>query len=116
MARAASLPIDLHSAVDRWQRDLVTRHVQLPLAIGLLLGGCLSGPGPDPSELASLLHIPASDIRALRCQEIPDEPTEFSCRYQRRGATGGWVAEEIIVAIDGSDWVVIDEPHPTDQP
>lgn len=94
----------------------MTRLVQFPLVAGLIFGGCSATLGPAPDELAKLLQIPSASIRALRCQEVPEEPTEFTCRYRRRGAAGEWIDEEIIVAIDGSTWVVIDEPHPPNPP
>lgn len=76
----------------------------------LLASGCASTAGPGKSDLAAVLQTPRSDIRGLRCREIPEEPTEFGCRYKKREALGAWVQQEVMLAIDGSAWVIIDGP------
>jgi hypothetical protein len=76
----------------------------------MLVGGCSPSLGPNRVELASALQTSPSNIRALRCHDIPEEPTEFGCSYRERDASGAWTPQEVMVAIDGSAWVIIDGP------
>lgn len=80
------------------------------LPIVAMAAGCASTVGPSLSDLAIALQAAPSDIRGMRCYDIPEEPTEFGCRYDIRDATRGWVQQEAMLAIDGSAWVVIDGP------
>ena len=75
-----------------------------------MAAGCASTVGPSLSDLATVLEAPPSDIRNMRCYEVPEEPTEFGCRFERRDAPGAWLSQEVMLAIDGSAWVVIDGP------
>ncbi|MCC4294704.1 hypothetical protein [Brevundimonas aurantiaca] len=76
----------------------------------LLIGGCASPIGPSRADLAGVLAISSSEIDRLRCHDIPEEPTEFGCRYRQRDAAGQWVRQDVMVAMDGATWVIIDGP------
>jgi hypothetical protein len=89
-------------------------HVCLTLV--LFAGACASPVGPDRQDLASLLQTSSRDINALRCYEIPEEQTEFRCLYERRDVAGGWTSQEVMIALDGSNWVVIDGPGAPHRP
>ncbi|MFC5345782.1 hypothetical protein ACETK8_01935 [Brevundimonas staleyi] len=67
--------------------------------------------GPTEQELARLI-APSGDltpsIRAMRCDFISEEGSEWSCRYEARATSGVWVGLSAMVALDGDDWVLID--------
>lgn len=90
----------------------MTKRAVILLPIMAMAAGCTSAVGPSQGDLATVLQAPPSDIRGLRCYDIPEEPTEFGCRFDRRDATGPWLPQEVMLAIDGSAWVVIDGPGP----
>jgi len=82
---------------------------------------------PSSKELAAALTrhdttpggtgrtVEAVDLRAIHCAPIEDEPTEFVCRWQqRRGAQ--WRSYSTWLAVDGSGWGLIDDPHPGSDP
>jgi len=77
----------------------------------LLLAGCVTT-GPDRTDLAQALQAQPAALSAVRCNGIPEEPTEYACRYRSRDAGGRWTPEEAVIAADGSAWVVIDGPVP----
>lgn len=77
-----------------------------------LLTGCAQAIGPNASEVGDAIGVSADQIRDLACSGIPEEPTEFSCRYQLRGEDSEVQAQDVMMAIDGSTWVVIDGPGP----
>jgi hypothetical protein len=101
---------DIHKASEECHAALMAKLTLVLLPIMAMAGGCASAVGPSQSDLARVLQAPPSDIRGLRCYDIPEEPTEFGCRYDIRDATRGWVQQEVMLAIDGSAWVVIDGP------
>jgi hypothetical protein len=103
---------DIHTASEECHAELMSRRAVILLPIMAMAAGCASAVGPSQNDLATLLQASLSDIRGMRCYDIEEEPTEFGCRFDRRGATGAWVQQEIMLAIDGSDWVVIDGPGP----
>lgn len=75
-----------------------------------LATACSTTVGPPLDELADALELAPSLMSSLRCNDILEEPTEFRCRYRLRDAAGGRIAQEVMVAIDGSTWVIIDGP------
>lgn len=101
---------NVHSASEACHRDPMLKPAFILAPLMLLASGCASAAAPGRSDLAAVIQTPISDIRALRCREIPEERTEFGCRYQRRDAPGVWVQQEVMLAIDGSAWVIIDGP------
>ncbi|RYF30231.1 MAG: hypothetical protein EOO23_05595 [Comamonadaceae bacterium] len=88
----------------------MTKLTPILLPVMAMVAGCASAVGPSQSDLATVLQAPPSDIRGMRCYDIPEEPTEFGCRYDIRNAARGWVQQEVMLAVDGSAWVVIDGP------
>lgn len=88
----------------------MAKPVHVLLAVLLVVGGCSSSVGPNRGDLAGILQTSLSNIRALRCYDIPEEPTEFGCSYRKRDAAGVWAQQEAMIAIDGSAWVIIDGP------
>lgn len=89
-------------------------HLLLPVV--LIVGGCSSSVGPTGADLAGALQTSSPNIGALHCYSIPEEPTEFGCSYRKRDAAGEWVRQDVMIAIDGSTWVIIDGPGAPDQP
>lgn len=94
----------------------MTRAVQLLLPVLMLVGGCSPSVGPNRVELASALQMSPSNIRALQCHDIPEETTEFGCHYLGRDAADVWARQDVMIATDGSAWVVIDGPGVPSQP
>jgi hypothetical protein len=86
------------------------RPVQILLPVLLIVAACSSSVGPSRGELADALQTSPSNIRALHCHDISEEPTEFGCSYRERDASGVWVPQDVMVAINGSAWIVIDGP------
>lgn len=101
---------DVHNASEECNAELMAKLAVILLPIMTIAAGCASAVGPSQSDLATVLQASPSDIRGVRCYDIPEEPTEFGCRYDMRDATLGWVQQEVMLAIDGSAWVVIDGP------
>jgi hypothetical protein len=93
----------------------MTKLLQILLPTLLIVGGCASSIGPSRADLASVLAIPSSNIDRLSCHDIPEEPTEFGCRYRQRDSAGQWVRQDVMVAMDGATWVIIDGPGAADQ-
>lgn len=94
----------------------MARSIRLLLPVLLTFGGCSPSGGPNRGELAGALQTSPSHIRGLRCHDIPEEPTEFGCRYLGRDAAGVWAQQDVMIATDGSAWVIIDGPHVPSQP
>jgi hypothetical protein len=75
--------------------------------------------GPTRAELAKAIAEPptafkAAAIRRLRCAGFgEDEPTEFQCRFEMRGAKGPWRRYSTLVAIDDTGYHLIDSLTPT---
>jgi hypothetical protein len=88
--------------------------LQILLPTLLIVGGCASSIGPSRADLAGVLAISSSNIDRQRCHNIPEEPTEFGCRYRKRDSAGQWVRQDVMVAIDGATWVIIDGPGAAD--
>lgn len=78
----------------------------------MAVGGCLSVGTPGRRDLADALQVPSSNLRRSHCSDISEEPTEFACRYERRDADGTWRRWQVMLAIDGTAWVIIDGPGP----
>ncbi|NBW07921.1 MAG: hypothetical protein EBR82_07835 [Caulobacteraceae bacterium] len=93
------------------------------LAIILLaLGACASAPsappGPTQSEFAAMLarkRPQPPEIRALRCDFIEEEGSEWACDYEERASTGAWVQLATYIAIDSEGWRPIDSVCTADQ-
>ena len=72
---------------------------------------------PSPAQLANTLEkfrgarVHAADIRAVSCEDIEEEPTEFLCSWQQKKA-GRWRGYSTYMAIEGRGWLLIDEPAP----
>jgi len=89
---------------------------RLGILILLIVGGCSSVDGPNRMDLAEALRTSPSEISALRCHGFPEEPTEYACRYRSRNGAGLWLHQEVVLAIDGSSWIVIDGPGAPHKP
>ena len=50
-----------------------------------------------------------ADVTHIACTEIPEEPTEFPCRWRQRG-NGQWNDRQAILARSGDGWQLIDAP------
>jgi hypothetical protein len=76
--------------------------------------GCATAQVVGPNALEfSALHAAqcedhAAQAKLLRCSDIEEEPTEYSCRYKLPEASGGWKTYQAIVARDGNQWVWLD--------
>jgi hypothetical protein len=95
----------------------------LVLAAALGLAACATvapgGPaGPDAAALARLLAVDraaAPRLRAVRCDFIAEEGSEWACRYEERSREGAWVGLSTMVARAGSGWELIDRPCSADE-
>ena len=76
--------------------------------------------GPDAATLTGLIAGArpgaAPQIRAVNCDFIEEEGSEWACRYRERAADGRWVALETWVAMDGAGWTLIDTPADPNEP
>jgi hypothetical protein len=88
----------------------------------LALGACASAPtAPDGPTLAGFTAMLADGrpqapaIRALRCDFLAEEGSEWACRYEERASTGTWVQLATYVAIDRDGWMPIDTVCTADQ-
>lgn len=86
----------------------MTRLTPFLAGVLLIVGGCVSAYGPSHDDLAAVLRAAPAALAAVRCDGIPEEPTEFRCRYRQQDENGRWKSREVMVAIDGSSWVIID--------
>ncbi|WP_226636735.1 hypothetical protein [Brevundimonas poindexterae] len=96
-----------------------------PLVAALVigLGGCATAashdpPGPAPAVLADLLGTDrneAPELRGVQCDFIPEEGSEWVCRYEERAGSGSWVGLSTVVAKSGSGWLLIDRPCSADE-
>jgi hypothetical protein len=94
----------------------------LVLTAALGLSGCATVPAgapaaPDAAALAALLAVDraeAPQLRAVRCAFIPDEGSEWACRYEERSRDGFWVGLSTLVARAGAGWELIDRPCSAD--
>jgi len=74
---------------------------------------------PSKEQLAAALAHDfdppsASGLRAIQCKDFGlEEPTEFDCIYEQKDRRGAWYAWDVIVAIDGNQWILLDGPSPT---
>tara|TARA_R110000764_G_scaffold28253_3_gene66456 strand:- start:293 stop:619 length:327 start_codon:yes stop_codon:yes gene_type:complete len=91
--------------------------------LAVLLAGCATvvadePAGPGPAELAALLsvgRVETPQLRRVRCDFIPEEGSEWACRYEERSGGGFWVGLSTFVAQDRRRWVLIDVPCTADQ-
>tara|TARA_R110002124_G_scaffold48639_1_gene143412 strand:- start:305 stop:631 length:327 start_codon:yes stop_codon:yes gene_type:complete len=94
----------------------------LVLAAALGLSGCATvapggAAGPDAAALAALLaadRAAAPQLRAVRCDPIAEEGSEWTCHYQERSRDGFWVGLSTQVARAGAGWELIDRPCSAD--
>jgi len=87
--------------------------------IGIVVGGASAAavvaptaplPGhPEVREaLAKRCDGRPREIRRVRCQGYDEEPTEFTCDFERRRSDGRWVRSSLTMAIDGRHgWIDI---------
>lgn len=95
----------------------------LVLTAVLGLAGCATvapgGPtGPGAADLARLLAVDraaAPQLRAVRCDVIPEDGSEWVCRYEERSREGFWVGLSTMVARAGAGWELIDRPCSADE-
>ena len=95
----------------------------LAVAVALGLAGCASvapgqSAGPGAADLAALLAVDraaAPRLRAVRCDFIAEEGSEWACRYEERSREGAWVGLSTMVARAGSGWELIDRPCSADE-
>jgi len=95
----------------------------LVLGAALGLAACATvapgGPaGPDAAALARLLAMgrdTVPQLRAVRCDFIAEEGSEWACRYEERSRQGLWVGLSTMVARAGSGWELIDRPCSADE-
>jgi len=91
------------------------RRLPLLLALaGVCAGAAAAAPRDGlPGEpevraaLANRCGRPAPEIRTVQCQGYEEEPTEFTCRFEQRGADGRWTRSSLTMAIDGDHWIDI---------
>jgi len=91
------------------------------LLAGLVLASAIASPAaaaePTTAQLAEALRafgagtFAPGDLRAIACEANAQEPTEFNCRWEQR-AGGDWTAYSTWLAVQGSGWVLIDDPLP----
>lgn len=89
----------------------------------LLLAGCATlaadePADPGPVDLAALLAVGRAEspqLRRVHCNVIPEEGSEWTCRYEERSRRGLWVGLSTVVAQDRGGWVLIDVPCTADQ-
>lgn len=87
-----------------------------------VVGGCASmtPAGPDAETLTALIAAArpgaTPEIRAVKCDFIAEEGSEWACLYRQRAADGRWVALETYVAADRTGWLLIDTPSDPDAP
>jgi len=72
---------------------------------------------PSRGQLAGAItqmtkkRVRPSNLRAIACKPMAEEPTEFACRWQQRsGSAGRWRGYSSILAIDVEGWSLIDLP------
>lgn len=80
----------------------------VPLAV-LLLAACAPTHGPSDEALSAALGVERDTLRQIRCERVPEDPTEFVCRYRQKTAAG-WTRLETVVAAEGERWVLLDTP------
>ncbi|MDP3378375.1 MAG: hypothetical protein Q8S53_08420 [Brevundimonas sp.] len=88
----------------------------IPLVLALVLTGCVTAmpdepAGPDAAALSALLAVgraEAPELRGVRCAFIAEEGSEWVCAYEERARAGAWVGLSTVVALSGTDWVLID--------
>ena len=94
------------------------RRVLLLALVGL--SACATPSGPDSAELTGLIKEArlgrSTHLRDVRCALIPEEGTEWSCRYRQLSSEGRWVPAQTVVAVDGDRWVLIDGLNEADLP
>ena len=83
------------------------------LPVALLLAACTPAHGPSPEDLAIAIGVDVGALKHVRCERVPEDPTEFVCRYQQRSGAG-WAAMETVAARDGLRWVLTDTPGAPD--
>jgi hypothetical protein len=72
-------------------------------------------PMPTARELSEALAkqtkspISPADVRPLKCEGFPEEPTEFECRWAQN-VSGKWLRYSTYFAINKDGWQVIDWP------
>ena len=68
----------------------------------------LPGQAAVSEALAKRCDGRAPEIRSVRCEGFEEEPTEFSCTFERRQTDGGWARSGLTMAIDGRHgWIDI---------
>ena len=81
------------------------------VALGACASASVERPGPTESEFTAMLaqrrSVPPM-IRALSCDFIEEEGSEWSCRWEERASNGVWVKQANFIAIDGNGWLPID--------
>ncbi|MFT4912541.1 MAG: hypothetical protein ACI9YM_001120 [Brevundimonas sp.] len=95
----------------------------LAVAAALGLAGCASvapgrPAGPGAADLARLLAVDRAEappLRAVRCDLIAEEGSEWVCRYEERSREGLWVGLSTMVARAGAGWELIDRPCSADE-
>jgi hypothetical protein len=72
---------------------------------------------PSRGQLATAItqmtqkRVRPSNLRAIACKPMAEEPTEFACRWQQRSAAGTrWRGYSSVLAIDVEGWSLIDLP------
>ena len=87
---------------------------RMVLCLAAGLGACATSapPGPSGAELSALIagsgRASAPTLRAVRCEFIEEEGSEWRCRYQERASNGRWVPLETYVAVSRDGWILID--------
>jgi hypothetical protein len=83
--------------------------------VALVAGACASSATPDRAELAAALSafdgtaVAPLDLAHIACRPITEEPTEFACRWRRRG-DGQWQDWQSYLALSADGWQLIDAP------
>ncbi|WP_181160034.1 hypothetical protein [Sandaracinobacter neustonicus] len=78
-----------------------------------LLAACTPASAPSAEDLAIAIGVDVGMLRHVRCERVPNDPTEFVCRYQQR-AGADWTHMEAVAARNGMRWVLIDTPGKPD--
>lgn len=80
----------------------------------LAVAACASVSDPNGPTAADLTRLVAADggstypVRAVHCDFVAEEGSEWSCRYEARATSGAWVGLSAMVALDAEGWVLID--------
>ena len=79
-----------------------------------MLAATAASAGPTVAQFNAALAAAWPDFpattRNISCARAAPDSIQFTCRYQMRGADGGWASHEAIVQQAEGEWVWIDGP------